>query len=485
MPPTARRTRRVSKSTIWAASLAAIFAHGAVLGTVHALGVSVVGEGFNAVTAPGLGKDIPPEADLKASCVGDVVFATSGRTAMCFAPWIADVDQCLSDAQMSLWIDLSSCQARNDPSTAIAMLEQKQAERLRPIDPERLLDEVKQDKKPPPPPLPQPTPQIAQAQPPPPPPPPPQQRPQQIIETVKPSDEKEPDNARFLAEYNTKVEKEKVARGARNEPMVAKSQPEELTPKQKPKDEPSVTKQEPDRVPGKNEHAPDVPGHLSMRTPGAQSPSETEQEQKVRGSATGSTGTMAADGYVARKGDAAIEQQRRERSEIPHGQNGAGGGAPQVPNLKPSEEVLERLAGGGSVDHLEEVDNGDETALSAKRWVYASFFNRLKRQVAQNWDPASVWRRRDPTGTVFGFKTRVTEVRVSLSRRGEIAKILVTQPSGVIELDDEAVRAFKSAGPFPNPPDGLIQKDNLITFAFSFFFEIGAPHMTWRMPTSM
>ena len=189
---------------------------------------------------------------------------------------------------------------------------------------------------------------------------------------------------------------------------------------------------------------------------------------------------------MARKGDGSIEQARRERSEMPKGQNGAGGGAPRVPNLQASKEVLERVAGGGSVDRLDDVENGDETSLNSKRWLYASFFNRLKRQVAQNWNPEPVWRRRDPTGTVFGFRTRVTEVRVSLSRRGEIAKILVSTPSGVVELDDEAVRAFRAAGPFPNPPEGLVQKDNLITFAFGFTFELGAQqHLTWRLPQAM
>src|SRR4029078_6034387 len=89
---------------------------------------------------------------------------------------------------------------------------------------------------------------------PPPPPPkaaPPPPPPKQVIETVKPKEEKEPENARFLAEFNTSVEKEKVSRGPRNEPMVAKAKPEELTPKDKPKDEPSVKQLEPDRVPGK------------------------------------------------------------------------------------------------------------------------------------------------------------------------------------------------------------------------------------------
>jgi TonB family protein len=157
-----------------------------------------------------------------------------------------------------------------------------------------------------------------------------------------------------------------------------------------------------------------------------------------------------------------------------------------VPNLKASDQVLERVLGGGSVDRLDDVENGDETSLSSKRWIYAAFFNRVKRQVAQNWEPVSVWRRKDPTGTVYGFKTRLTEVRVSLSPRGEIAKIVVTSPSGVTELDDEALRAFRAAGPFPNPPEGLVQKDNLITFQFGFSFEIGTqPHLSWRVPTAM
>jgi TonB family protein len=372
------------------------------------------------------------------------------------------------------------------------MVEQKAVDKLTPIDPERLLDEARPVPRPPPPPPPPPLQAKAEPPPPPPPPPPPAppaqpKRPQQVIETVKPTDEKEPENARFLSEYNTNVEKQKVSRGARNEAMAAKAKPEELTPTPKPKDEPSVKQQEPDRVVGKNEHAPDVPGHLSMRTPGAPSPAESEQEAKVRGSTTGASGTMVADGYVARKGDAALEQERRERMELPRGQGGAGGGAPRVPDLKPTQEVLERALGGGSVDHLEDVDNGDETALSSKRFIYANFFNRIKRQVAQNWDPATVWRRRDPTGTVYGFKTRVTEVRVSLSRKGDLEKILVTTPSGVVELDDEAVRAFRSAGPFPNPPEALIQKDNLITFPFGFYFEIGGSgsHTSWRLPQAM
>lgn len=463
---------------MWVAVLAALAVHGVVLGTVSAFGITTIGEGMRGRVRA---RAAVEEAELKESCFNNAVFATSGRTALCFAPWIGDVDQCLADAQMALWMDLSGCQVIKDPTTAITMIEPKAIEKLKPIDAERLLEDARREAEKPKPP---PPPQVAQAQPPPPPPPPPMQQQQQVIETVKPNQEQEPENARFLAEFNTRVEKEKVARGARAEPMVAKSKPEDLVAKAKPKDEPSVKKNV-DRPPGQNVLAPDAPGKLSMRNPGALTPALSEQEQRVRGTTAGASGTQVADGYMAKRGDGAIEQQRQQRDETARGESGAGGGAPHVPNLKPTDEVLERAIGGGSVDHLENVENSDETALSAKRWVYASFFNRLKRQVAMNWDPGTVWKHSDPTGSVYGFKTRITEVRVSLSKSGDLSKILVTTPSGVNELDDEAVRAFRAAGPFPNPPEGLLAKDNLITFAFSFYFEIGAPHISWRMPQAM
>jgi TonB family protein len=122
-------------------------------------------------------------------------------------------------------------------------------------------------------------------------------------------------------------------------------------------------------------------------------------------------------------------------------------------------------------------DDKDEIRRAAKRPEYAAFFDTLKRKVYQSWDPISVWRRVDPKGTVYGTRTRVTEVRVGLSRSGEVAKIDVTSPSGVMELDDEAVRAFRSAAPFPAPPEGLIRKDDLLTFPFSFFFDTGGSHV--------
>jgi protein TonB len=465
---------------VWITVLAALLVHGTVLGTVEALDLRVVGQGMSV-------REHDPEAiaALKSNCMGDALLASSARVTMCFAPWRADVDQCLSDAEMTMYMDLSGCVNTESPVevAAISMMPPNAADKVKPIDPEPLLEMMKQQEQPKPKPPELVQQQQQQQQPTPSPQPQAMPKRAQIVETVKPTEEKPPENTRFLAEHDTAVKKQQVARGSVNEPMIAKSKPQELTPKENPKE--AAIKEQLDRPKGTNKEAPDAPGTLSMRKEGAQAPSELQQDAKTRGSSVGATGPLALDGVVPRKGDGAFEQQRRERSELPRGESGAGGGAPDVPNLKPSQDVLERAIGGGSVDHLDDVAAGDETALNAKRWIHATFFNRLKRQVAQNWDPASVWRRKDPTGAVYGFKTRVTEVRVSLTANGQLAKIVVTSPSGVPELDDEAVRAFKQAAPFVNTPKELAHEDGLITFAFSFYFEIGAPRSSWRVIKSM
>ena len=466
--PVGRRTHRYA---VPLGIAVALFVHVGVLGTVEALDISIVGAPFS-----NAGHDKPKqaEAELKTNCPFDVMLATGARAAECLAPW-HDHDACLAEVSANYWIDMSSCTRKpDDAAQQVSVVEPKTLEHIKQIDPEPLIEALQEKPAVKPPEVPPPTPQNQ-----PPPPPPVQARRQmQIVETAKPTKEEAPDNARFLSEYNTKVEHQTVARGSVKEPMVARSKPDELTPKEMPKD-PSV-QQHQDKPPG-HVGAPDVPGTLAMRAPGAMSPAEMQQDAKTRGALGGTEGPLAFDGYSARRGDGAIEQQQHQRTELPHGQGGAGGGAPDVPNLKPSQDVLERALGGGNVDHVEDVDNGDETAFNSKRFIAASFFNRLKRSVAQNWDPASVWRRVDPTGQVNGFKTRVTEVRVTLTPAGELVKIVVVTPSGVTELDDEAVRAFHAAQPFPNPPHEIVGKDGNITFAFGFFFEIGAPHTTWHM----
>jgi TonB family protein len=145
--------------------------------------------------------------------------------------------------------------------------------------------------------------------------------------------------------------------------------------------------------------------------------------------------------------------------------------------LAPSQQQIARAIGSGTQDHLKDLDDGDETALNAKKWKFASFFNRVKSQVREHWRPVDVYRRRDPTGSIYGNKDRYTLLRVQLKPDGSLANLTLTTPSGVEFLDDEAMEAFKQAQPFPNPPPQLVDGGSgMIDFSFGFYFEIsGAP----------
>ena len=212
------------------------------------------------------------------------------------------------------------------------------------------------------------------------------------------------------------------------------------------------------------------PQRLSMRTPGTPEPIEDAQEEIKEGIAGGSEAPALAGGLLARKGTGFRDQEAREAARNQSDTaGGGGGGAPAVPNLRPTPDIIERAVGGGSVDHLDGVEEGEVTALNSKEWKYASFFNRLKREVAQNWDPNRVLSVRDPTGRKFGVRDRITTVQVTLDANGALAGVLVLDGSGVDALDEEAVRAIRAAQPFPNPPPGLVDaRSRLISFPFNF-----------------
>ena len=131
------------------------------------------------------------------------------------------------------------------------------------------------------------------------------------------------------------------------------------------------------------------------------------------------------------------------------------GGQPGLYGLVPTEEQIARAVGSGTQDHLADIDEGSETALNTKRWVYATFFNRVKEKVRDHWKPADEYQRRDPTGRIYGAEDRYTLLKVSLKADGSLANVSVSHTCGLDFLDDTAVTAFKEAQPFINPPEAL------------------------------
>jgi TonB family protein len=281
--------------------------------------------------------------------------------------------------------------------------------------------------------------------------------PGQVVDVPVPREEKRPDDAQFASEHDTSVAKEMKKYGKFDE----KSRQGDVNGAA------SESRPEAPRTPAIDRRLAMREPQLGRtgRTPGAPAPERTG-ERSGNPYGAPSPGAPSADGVVPELGKAV-------RPQSPGGGAQPGG----VAALMPSEQQLARAIGGGSQDALKDIDDGEETALNSKRWRFASFFNRVKRQVADHWHPEEAYRRRDPTGSVYGSKNRLTILRVQLKPDGTLANVALEQPSGVEFLDDEAIEAFKQAQPFPNPPRQLVDQ-GVINFRFGFLFELsGAPRM--------
>lgn len=59
--------------------------------------------------------------------------------------------------------------------------------------------------------------------------------------------------------------------------------------------------------------------------------------------------------------------------------------------------------------------------------------------------------------SIASDQNHITALLIELNEKGEIVDVSVDSPSGVRELDNAAIRTFNQAGPFPNPPKGMIK----------------------------
>lgn len=292
--------------------------------------------------------------------------------------------------------------------------------------------------------------------------------PGQVVDLPRPREERRPDDARFAAEYDSWVEHE-TKRFGKFDPNSRQRHAGPTEPDKK--NSPALT-------PNPSEYPP-APGPLAMRMP---------NEDRRGSSARARSGDMTRE-----TSQAGSEEQLPNDPEGAFSHSGGGtpkpsrtllpdapsGGRPGVYGLVPTEEQIARSVGSGTQDHLADVEEGNETALNAKRWVYATFFNRVKEKVRDHWKPAEEYQRRDPTGKIYGGEDRYTLLQVNLKSDGSLAKVWVVHTCGLDFLDDTAVEAFKEAQPFINPPKKLVEDGHgIVNFAFGFFFEVsGAPRM--------
>lgn len=122
-------------------------------------------------------------------------------------------------------------------------------------------------------------------------------------------------------------------------------------------------------------------------------------------------------------------------------------------------------------DYVPGVEESERTALNTKEFVYFSYFQRVRSQLDTAWRPIlrtyvmKMYRR----GEMLKRKRdHTTKTLVTLNRKGRIVRIQVMKESGVIDLDRAAVDAFNRAGPFPNPPTGLVEANGSVVLRWDF-----------------
>lgn len=126
-------------------------------------------------------------------------------------------------------------------------------------------------------------------------------------------------------------------------------------------------------------------------------------------------------------------------------------------------------------DYVKDVDQGLETMLNTREFKYYSYYNRIRLQLSQHWEGKV----KDKLSKMFkegrspasSGQDRVTKLMILLNEAGNLVNIQVLLDSGVRDLDDAAIEAFRAAAPFPNPPKGIVEGDGTVKIRWDFVLE--------------
>ncbi len=133
----------------------------------------------------------------------------------------------------------------------------------------------------------------------------------------------------------------------------------------------------------------------------------------------------------------------------------------------PSSFSEQQIAGSPSNDLLDE-ERSEATLLSTKEFAYAAYLNTIKRLVSFYWKQNLD----NVPGTIRLAKSKYdTVVNVQIAADGSLYQIDVVEECGSPPLDNAVVEAFRIAGPFPAPPDGLVAPDGIARLG-NMLFEV-------------
>lgn len=128
----------------------------------------------------------------------------------------------------------------------------------------------------------------------------------------------------------------------------------------------------------------------------------------------------------------------------------------------------------GTNDHIKDADDSLMTQLNTREYLYYGYYTRIKNQLNQWWQPKvreKVTKLVSQGRKIASEENKTTKLVIILNQTGLLVKVQVLSESGVRDLDDAAVEAFRQAAPFPNPPKGMIEPDGTIKIRWDFVVE--------------
>lgn len=195
-------------------------------------------------------------------------------------------------------------------------------------------------------------------------------------------------------------------------------------------------------------------------------PSKSSQAKAAQVTAT-DTSANAENMKTFEGGDMAVPSKKKEQKAL------------TVMDLRPNTMAEMSQAAMASVsqtrDMLKDVAAGAETHLNTREFIYYSYFNRIKRQLHQRWEPlihskVKTIVKKGQERELASSEMKLTNVVFTLDDHGVIKRIQIATTSGLEDLDDAAVEALQAVGQFPNPPKDLVI-EGFVKIQWSFILE--------------
>lgn len=261
----------------------------------------------------------------------------------------------------------------------------------------------------------------------------------ELVDIAKPKEEKVPEKARYISQYNSSVKEETVAKKIPKKAKINTEISEENGNQGSPeKGAPIASKPKAIQEPAKNP---------SSEKPAERSVSDLRYED-LKLKPTDLSDWMPKD----EKKVAMKENEKTSR------------------NFNPDLSPKVGLPGRGDEfvhDFMPNLKIGDKTYLNAMAFPDVQYFTRLKRIFRMRFNPAPPLRSYFAGNRVITGSVNVT-MAVTVSAKGQLQDLFIVQSSGIPAYDEEALRTVRESSPFSAVPDKILDKDGVLRMTWSF-----------------